>query len=150
MGMTASDDKPDMIPAGASPVRYMVAEAVGATYRNLPDLQAARQAEHAVVVMEGDYGGQIYLTCPVRHIRCDSATLDRLLEDVDNRHWGDPEGAGLYFEIAHVGASIPGGMGGGLVVDGVWLHRELEPLGKQIRAVISGNSPKLDVSVDAS
>ncbi|MGH2781979.1 MAG: hypothetical protein ACRDLA_11355 [Thermoleophilaceae bacterium] len=84
--------------------------------------------------MQGDDGGSIYLTCPTRLVRCDEATLRRLLHDLDTRVWDDPEMAGLFYERAPTGASIAGGTGGGIVTDGVWLHPELEAKG--LRAAV--------------
>jgi hypothetical protein len=131
-------EDPKNIPAGASPLRYMMADAVGSKHQHCKTLSEARATEGTVAVMEGDYGGQIYFVCPVRHIRCDAETLSRLLTDLDALGWDDPDGAGLYFEFALPGASIAGGMGGGTVSDGVWLHNRLEHLRAKVEAVVAG------------
>ena len=80
------------------------------------------------LVMEGDYGGSIYLTCPVRLIGCDEPALEHLLHELDGHCWNDAEGARLFFECAPVGTGIAGGTGGGIVTSGVWLHPDLEAL----------------------
>jgi hypothetical protein len=55
----------------------------GQPYRAYPTLAAARADPDAAVVLEGDYGGQIYLTCPVGLVACDEHALLDLLEDLD-------------------------------------------------------------------
>jgi hypothetical protein len=116
----------------------MMSDAAGAEYRHSKTLSEARNMESAIAVMEGDYGGQIYFTCPVRRIYCDADTLVQLLAELDALGWNDPEGAGLFFEVAALGSSITGGMGGGAVRDGVWLHPELEPHRASVEAVVAG------------
>lgn len=68
-------DEPSQIPPNVSPLRFMMAEAAAVPHVRFGTLEAARQAPDAVAVMEGDYGGQIYFTCPVRNI------------DARRRHW---------------------------------------------------------------
>ena len=139
---------PDLgvIPDHESAVRRMVAEAHGDRYYALSSLDEAQARADTAVVMEGDYGGSIYLTCPARLIRCDEPTLRQLLLDLDTRDWNDPEGVGLYYEVAAFGSGVAGGSGGGLVTDSVWLHPALERKGLRARveAVISGERDRLD------
>ena len=61
--------------------------------------------------MEGDYGGSVYLTCPVRLVRCDAATLEAVLGVLDKLDWHDAEGARLYYEHLPVGSGVAGGHG---------------------------------------
>jgi hypothetical protein len=138
-------ERPEVIPGHESAVRRLVADAQGERYEALRSLDEAREVPDAVVVMEGDYGGSIYLTCPVRHVRCDEPTLQQLLRDLDDRDWKDPEGTGLYYERARVGSGIAGGTGGGVVADGVWLHPELKKLGlaSRVEAVIAGERERI-------
>jgi hypothetical protein len=81
----------------------------------------------------------------VRLVRCDEPTLRQLLLDLDKHDWNDPEGVGLYYEVAPVGSGVTGGTGGG-VVDGLWLHPDLETKGLRARveAVITGERVRLD------
>jgi hypothetical protein len=110
------------LPEGVSPVRYIKADVDGVEYRNCRTLDEARRTADTVMVMEGDDGGQIYLTYPVRYIHCHEAALRQLLEDVDGLGWEDMSGAGMFYEILPVGSDVAGGMHGGEVVDGLWLH----------------------------
>jgi hypothetical protein len=130
----------DEIPPHEAAVRRMVADAHGRTYDAYQSLENAARDEEAAVVLQGDEGGTIYLTCPVRLIRCDQRALKSLLGDLDKLEWNEPESAGLYFEHAPVGAGVVGGMGGGAVTDGVWLHPRLEAKGirEAVEAVIAG------------
>jgi len=40
-----------------------------------------------MVIFEGDYGGQIYATCPASLVRCSEETLQGLLRDLDTVGW---------------------------------------------------------------
>jgi len=118
----------------------MVSDSRGEAYRAFRTLVEAQEVSDGVVVMEGDYGGQIYLTCPARLVKCDQAALERLLRDLDRLRWKAPETAHVFFERGSPGSGVWGGMGGGLIVDGVWLHPDLQKLGieQQVRDVIAG------------
>ena len=135
-----------VIPEHESAVRRMVADAHGGRYEAVEAFDEAKSMTDAVVVMEGDYGGSIYLTCPVRLVQCDEATLWQLLHDLDNHDWKDRDGAGLYFEVAALGSGIAGGTGGGVITDGVWLHPSLEKLGlrERVEAVINGERSRIE------
>ncbi|MFN3431388.1 MAG: tetratricopeptide repeat protein [Candidatus Sericytochromatia bacterium] len=113
-------------------------------YRPLRSLDEARAYPDAVVIAEGDSGGQVYFTCPVRLIRCTEAELMLLLEDVDATRWGafDNGGAGLYYERLSVGDGVWGGMGGGVINEGVWVHDGLCDVGDDaaVRAVVEGRA----------
>jgi len=136
----------DVIPAHESALRRMVADSHDGRYEAVESLDAAKATIDAVIVMEGDYGGSIYLTCPVGLVQCDESTLWQLLHDLDKHGWNDPEGASLYFEVAPVGSGIAGGTGGGVVTDSVWLHPNLEKLHLRARveAVISGDRGRIE------
>ena len=131
-----------VLPEHHSPVRAILAAASGQPYAAFENLVATRAHPHAALVFEGDYGGMIYLTVPARLISCGEDTLEQLLADIDDVCWGDSGGAGLYFEALPVGSSVAGGMGGGRVVEGVWLHANLEALllRAEIGAVLAGRS----------
>jgi hypothetical protein len=134
-----------VIPEHESAVRRLMADARGGTYEALLSLEDAKHTDDAAVVMEGDYGGSIYLTCPARLVHCDEATLQQLLLDLDEHDWNDPEGVGLYYERAPAGSGIAGGSGGGVVTNTVWLHPELEAKGlrPQVEAVIAGKRDRI-------
>jgi len=139
---------PSQIPSDVSPLRFMIAEAEGVPHVRFDTLESAKANPDAVVIMEGDYGGQIYLTCPVRLVRCTQAVLEQLLNDIDDYRWCDPSGAGLYFELGRTGTRVAGGMGGGAIIDGVWLHELLKHLRPQVEAVIDGRLDKIEPAVD--
>jgi len=106
------------LPDHHSGVRSMVDK----TYRAYRSLEAAREDPDTAVVMEGDWGGSVYLTCPVRLVRCDATTLEAVLAVLDKLDWDDPEGARVYYEHLPAGSGVAGGTGGGIVVDGVWVN----------------------------
>ena len=114
-----------------------------ASNRILKSLADAQKTPNAVVVMEGDYGGQIYLICPVAVLECNHETLKLLLEDLGALAWGD--GEKIYYEALPLGASVSGGMGGGLVLDHVWLHQDFQEmkLRPEVEQIIAGLKPRL-------
>ena len=119
-------------------------------YRPLNSYEEARALSDAYVVMEGDWGGQIYLVAPMRLVRCQEETLRLLLRDLDEIGWptNESEGTGLYYERYHIGQTVPGGMGGGKALDNLWVHGEFTEYGIQerISAVLSGKLPRLDLT----
>jgi hypothetical protein len=140
-----------ILPEHHSPVRAIVAAARGQTYTAFENLVAARAHPDGALVFEGDYGGMIYLTVPARLVACDEDTLEQLLADIDDVCWGDSGGAGLYFEALPVGSSVAGGVGGGRVVEGVWLHAALEVLllRPEVAAVLAGRSVRVSAAARA-
>lgn len=135
----------EVIPDHESAVRRVLADAHGGRYEAIKSFNEAKATADAAVVMEGDYGGSIYLTCPARLVRCSEPTLRQLLLDLDEHDWDDPAGAGLYYEVAPVGSGIAGGTGGGVIADRVWLHPDLDAKGLRqgVEAVIAGDRPRL-------
>ena len=133
---------PKIIPNHHSPVRRVIAEAHGAQYEAFRNLEEARAANGAYLIMEGDWGGQIYLVCPVRLVEASEKTLGQLLAELDQIAWSGNagEGAGIYYEQRQPGAGIAGGMGGGLATDSLWIHPEFlaRGLGDHIRSMITG------------
>jgi hypothetical protein len=107
-------------------------------------LAEAQSDPHGVVILEGDYGGQIYVVARASLVRCDEGALRRLLEEIDSRCWEDPDGASVLYERRVEGEGIVGGMGGAVATAPIWVHPELESLGlrARIEAVITGTSTR--------
>jgi hypothetical protein len=137
---TEDDDPPEQLPPHHSWVRSMMADARGTDYIAFRTLAEAREHPDSAVIFEGDYGGTIYLTVPVRLIACDHLVLRDLLADIDTMCWADPSGARVLYERRPVGSGVAGGMGGGRIIEGLWLHARLEALGvrDEIEAVLAG------------
>lgn len=114
-------------------------------FEPLASLAAAREAADGVVILEGDYGGQIYVVAPAAGVACDEEALDRLLRDLDAIAWpgSEPEAASVRFERLAVGARVSGGMGGAPVLGEAWIHAELAPHAEEIRAVLAGTSASI-------
>jgi hypothetical protein len=108
----------------------------------LRSLAEARAVPDGVVILEGDWGGQIYVVAPAARVACDEAALERLLRELDAIAWpeNDLGGASVRYQRLRKGDSVPGGMGGGEVREEVWIHPELAPHGARIRAVLAGGS----------
>ena len=134
---------PVKLPSTHSGVRYLME---GNGYTAFDSLEEARNAKDAVCIFEGDYGGTIYLTIPIESVKCDAATLAQALQDIDAMCWDDPEGAGIFFEKRPLGSGVAGGMWGGVVTDGLWLHPDLEPLSvrDEVEEVFAGVRPRID------
>jgi hypothetical protein len=103
----------------------------------LRSLAEAQATSDGVVVFEGDYGGQIYLTCPASMVRCDESSLQTLLTDIDTLAFRDPPSARIYYERHAVSTGIWGGMGGGIVTGSLWVHPRLEAEHPKIVAGVS-------------
>jgi hypothetical protein len=86
----------------------------------------AKEDPSGYAVMHGDDGGQIYLTVPLSRIKASQEELADLLRRIDAKEWNDPRTRLLYYEHGSVGQEISGGMGGGILTDGLWLHPALK------------------------
>lgn len=53
----------------------------------LPSLADARDVPDGVVILEGDYGGQIYVVAPAARVACSEGALQLLLRDLDDIAW---------------------------------------------------------------
>lgn len=116
------------IPPGQSPVRYITSQthpdAGGHAYTPLKSFGEAKSDPDGVVVLEGDWGGQIYMTARMSVVKCSEKELLDLLDDLDIIAWecNKGDGKGLYYERIPVGGGVAGGMGGGTVTHHIWLH----------------------------
>jgi len=87
------------------------------------------------LVLEGDWGGQIYLTMPLRAGSISvHADVPALLERLDKASWEFNGGLGATAaeHPGKVGDGVLGGMGGGALADGLWLHPKLEHLREEV------------------
>ena len=144
--------EPKEIPAGVSPVRHIMSETHGTEFRPIKTFEEARLDPDGVAVFEGDYGGQILATIRMSYVKCSERALDLLLADLGALAWGcnDGQGEGLYYERIPVGGGVAGGMMGGCVVDGVWVHPAFEEdgvdmakLGSAIGDILEGRADRL-------
>jgi len=119
-------------------------EAEGAPFHAIESLDSARRVPNAYVIMEGDWGGQIYLTAPVRLLRCDAPELESVLRELDAHAWScnGGEGCGFFFEEREPFEGVSGGMGGGATQHELWLHPELVEAGfeSRVRKVLLGEN----------
>lgn len=146
-----------VIPPHARPVGFMISAADGTSYKTFQTLKEARRHRDAVLIMEADSGGQILLTCSISTVAATHEALLQLLVDLETIAWGrgfDPEAHGppceaaMYFEPLPIGSGVWGGMGGGAVVEGLWLHAELDrvlAIREEVLAVITGRMSRIDL-----
>lgn len=117
---------------------------------SLPGLAEAQAHEAGTVVLFGDDGGQVYLVARANQIRCSESSLQQLLRDIDAIEWpgNSPDMAGIDYGSHSVGDGIPGGMGGGQVTAGTWIHPDLEAQGldELILRVLSGQRERVGES----
>lgn len=139
------------VPPHESLVRRFLSDVEGTPYRPLLSLEQARLVPGGAVVLEGDYGGIIYLTCPADLVRCDDQTLRRLLDDIDALIFNSPETAAVKLEVLRPGAGVWGGSGGGVFTGDVWLHQSLDvfELDMPVRDVLAGRRGGLTESTEA-
>ena len=109
-------------------------------FQPLGSLAAARDVPDGVVILEGDYGGQIYLVAPASRVACSEGALLHLLRDLDEIAWpgSERDASTLRYERLPLGSTVPGGMGGARVDGDVWIHVELTPHADAIRDVLAG------------
>jgi hypothetical protein len=135
----------NLIPDNVSPLRYILTVAGKDNLINIDGFKTAIETKNATLIMEGDWGGQIYLTCPAEYVKCKEENLLNLLVDLDDLAWGDQgeNSRKVLFEIRKPGEGISGGMGGGLVIDGLWVHEEFEDIKDEISEVIGGAKERI-------
>ncbi len=138
--MKEQEIKEIIIPEHESGVRKLMSESQGIKYKAFKNFEEAKKHSNAYMIMQGDYGGQIYLSAPVQQIKCDYKALENLLKDID---YEDPDGARIFFEEMEPGQGIAGGMGGGLATDGLWVHKGLEKQYDRIKEVLDGKRNKI-------
>lgn len=131
-----------------SPARRLIAEAWGTPFQPLHTLDEARCHDDGVAILEGDWGGQIYVVVPVKMIRCSEATLRQLLFQLNSEAWpcNENNGASIYYERNPAGSGVAGGMGGGESTGDLWVHSEFDPFAGQIRAVIDGTRESVNLN----
>lgn len=141
------DSKTDRIPEHESPVRRIVADSSGEEYGAIKSFSEAKKIPNAYVVFEGDYGGQIYLTCPMSKIKCNEKTLKQLLYDIDACCFDYFDSTGIYYEVHQAYEGIAGGMGGGITKTDIWIHPKVVELeiASQIKQVINGERNRINV-----
>src|SRR5262249_41746862 len=123
-------DELHLLPDHESAVRRMVSDAAGHSYIAVRSLEEAKRYPDGAVVLEGDWGGQIFLTCPAQLVQCTEQTLQQLLSDLNETAWpGQEEGMGVFYERLPVGAGVAGGMGGAAIQGDIWVHQEFDKLG---------------------
>jgi hypothetical protein len=139
----------DILQEHGSPLRSMMAESGMISYHPLRSLEEAQSYDDGVVVLQGDDGGQLYVVCPARLVSCSSETLRQLLLDLDARIWKDASMARVFYERKPVGGGIAGGMGGGRVIEGVWVQSELRGMGLEpgIASVLRGERDRIGTPV---
>ncbi|MBJ7603977.1 MAG: hypothetical protein JF888_12405 [Candidatus Dormibacteraeota bacterium] len=107
------------------------------SYRSLAEAQADPDG---IVVLEGDDGGQIYLTVPASDVRCSDDRLEELLREIDAAQWKDPTMAQVYYERRPLDGIVSGGMGGGEAKGRLWIHGRLQDRAARIASVLDGSS----------
>lgn len=126
-----------------SPLRKMMSDAKGGEYVSIKNLEEAKKVKNSYLVMEGDDGGQIYITCPVELVKCEEKQLRELLESLDDLVWQDLSMTGLYYEIHEPDSIVSGGSGGGKAGDDLWIHSEFDNIKNKIKEVINGKRKKI-------
>ena len=110
------------------------------------NLEEAKADPSGAIYFEGDYGGQIYLSALASEINCTEECLRQLLVDIENLPggWGDLEGSSITFaSVAYVPSVILGGMGGGMITNGIWVHGDLSCVENEIKEVLRGQRERL-------
>lgn len=97
----------------------------------LKTIDEVRGTPDSRLVIEGDWGGTIYCSCPVSLIGASQDEIYALAEWLERQFWAcnfndDSQGGhGVYYQVGEPGQGIWGGMGGGCFVDGLWVHPDI-------------------------
>ena len=126
-----------------SKFREWISNSQGKKFKSYKDFKSAKADPNSYVVMQGDWGGQIYLTCPIKLVACDEYMLKKILRKLDAMCWGcnGGEGADLCYETHVPGDFVSGGMGGGLATDGLWIHPKIleeDNVNAEVESIILG------------
>ncbi len=136
-----------MLPSYQSGIRRLVSDTNGLPYHPLRSLIEARSYADGVVILEGDFGGQIFAVCHASDIHCSLLELEQLVEDLNMMYWPNSplDGAQVFYERLPMGAPVAGGEGGGWVTDGIWIHPWLveDGMATVVRDVIAGKLSRL-------
>lgn len=134
-----------ILPAHYSATSYLMNKRNGKEYKPIENLEEAKKhPDTAYIVFEGDWGGIIFATLPVRLIpsHVDEEKLFSLGKALEISYWGDnfhrhgiPDGGyGVYYQQLAAGSGVWGGMGGGRATDGLWMHGKLRDAERQLIA----------------
>ena len=97
--------------------------------------------------MEGDWGGQVYLSCPICLVKCSEETLNLLLTDINDMAWSGSNGYRICYEVYDKQQKIIGGMEGGMIGESIWVHSQLKEYGitsDKIMRILNGEKKRLN------
>src|SRR6266508_288112 len=125
--MEGSSEHDEQLSEHGSALRWAMASALGVPYRSHSSVAEAKNDPQGVVVLEADDGGQILVVARASKVLFDEPVLVELLRDLDEHSWpgNDPNSRRLVYESVRSGVGIPGGMGGALATDQIWVHPHL-------------------------
>ena len=133
-----NQDNIPQIPEHHSPVNHIMSEVRGEKYLPLRTLEEAKAVPDGVVILEGDWGGTVYATCPVKYLEANHQEIEALCQSLEKSFWNCNfhddvgGGAGVYYVRKAIGSGVWGGMGGGIVLDGLWIHSALGDLAQEV------------------
>ncbi|MEK7554836.1 MAG: hypothetical protein AAB518_02540 [Patescibacteria group bacterium] len=125
-----------------SPLRKLFSKAHNQKFEPLEGFDEAKKYDDGYLIMEGDDGGQIYLSIPAKLITIPEVNCQKLLEAIDGAIWGDLEMARICYERIEINQGIVGGMGGGMATSSLWLHNNLEVARKEINLFLRNVLPE--------
>lgn len=110
--------------------------------------EEAKVATDSYVVMEGDWGGQHYIICPMRLIKCTEEALLQLLKDIDEVEWPCNKGDGIdiVFQRLYADTTYISSCNGASILDGPWIGVS-EKLKPYVEQVLNGEIPAIPKEV---
>ena len=131
-----NQDNIPKIPEHHSPVNHIMSKVHGEKYQPLRTLEEAKAVPDGVVILEGDWGGSIFATCPVKYLGASHQEIETLCKALETSFWPTNMhhggGWGVYYARKATGSGVWGGMGGGIVLDGLWIHSALDDLSQEV------------------
>ncbi len=108
-------------------------------------IEEARASPNLYVIMGSMDRAQCYLTAPMRIVQCGHSGLGQLLQDLDSIFYNEKEGAEMTYETHKPGDLIEGGRDGGLIQEGLWVHKDIVELDleSKVRNVLEGRAARI-------
>lgn len=128
------------------------------TLSSLDSFIEARELARGHILIQGDSGGETFLTCPIKYVECAAENLFLLMLDLESlSQLGSLSGVPLSSEVPTAGydawiicAEFDFGecYQEGVIRDDVWLNAQFEERGltRDVRLILSGKKDRLSLN----
>ena len=116
-----------VLPEHERPLGHFFHESYGTPFEPFRSFEEARNNDSSYVILQGDWGGQVYVVAPMCMVKCSERSLKNLLKVIDDEQWSCNEGDGaeIFYERLIPPGPVAGGMGGGVATQDIWVHPKI-------------------------